>query len=187
VSKPETKGIRMDEVKDTMIMFTRIVDALNRDANKSLLAEFPDHGLDEAGFKRFANLHLLKNAVLCFKGINGAQHRRVSEAIAGIVVLDLSKPCLTTFECDFREAMEKDLKDIQAMMAHEPRRLRCIIDNGLKLRVVSTESLTMAQGTALLDQLERGASRIKNAIYGLECETEALDAIAALRWKLSRC
>ena len=184
----------MDEVKDTMIMFTRIVDALNegnktgeQSAYSRLLREFPSHGLDEADFKRFVNLHLLKNAVLCFKGISGKQHRRVSEAIAGIVRLDLSKPCLTTFECDFRDAMEKDLKDIQAMMANEPRRLRCIIDNGLKLRVVSAEALTTADGTALMDQLERGVSRIKNAIYGLECETDAVDAIAALCSKLSRC
>ena len=184
----------MDEVKDTMIMFTRIVDALNegnktgeQSAYSRLLREFPSHGLDEADFKRFVNLHLLKNAVVCFKGISGKQHRRVSEAIAGIVRLDLSKPCMTTFEVDFRDVMEKDLKDIQAMMVREPRRLRWIVDNGLKLRVLSPGPLTTADGTVLLEQLERGVIRIKNAIYALECETDAVDAIASLCSKLSRC
>ena len=184
----------MDEVKDTMIMFTRIVDALNegnktgeQSAYSRLLREFPSHGLDEADFKRFVNLHLLKNAVLCFKGISGKQHRRVSEAIAGIVRLDLSKPCMTTFEVDFRDVMEKDLKDIQAMMVREPRRLRWIVDNGLKLRVLSPGPLTTADGTVLLEQLERGVIRIKNAIYDLECETDAVDAITRLCSKLSRC
>ena len=184
----------MDEVKDTMIMFTRIVDALNegnktgeQSAYSRLLREFPSHGLDEADFKRFVNLHLLKNAVVCFKGISGKQHRRVSEAIAGIVRLDLSKPCMTTFEVDFRDVMEKDLKDIQAMMVREPRRLRWIVDNGLKLRVLSPGPLTTADGTVLLEQLERGVIRIKNAIYALECETDAVDAITRLCSKLSRC
>ena len=83
------------------------------------------------------------------QGYKGKQHSRVSAAIAGIVRLDLSKPCLTTFECDFRWELEKDLKDLQAMMASESLLLRYIIDNGLKLQVISTGPLTTAEGTAL--------------------------------------
>ena len=108
-------------------------------------------------------------------------------AITKIMSFDTSKPCeIPFFECDLREDIEFDLKDIENMVDEKPAKLRKVLAGGLVLKF-PTIAMTTAEATKLLEQIRRGTERLQNTVNELECETEALEQIAKFHDLLARC